>query len=76
MDIDYQYEEMMEDIRATVVVELIGTDLFVTNHDRSISAKMEIGDLAQTEIVENLLGSNDFWASFLGSLSAALGRTS
>jgi len=38
------------------------------------SATMELNSEEEGELVKTLLYSNDFWASFLGSLSAAIGK--
>ncbi len=37
-------------------------------------ASMDLHTDEEGELVKTLLYSNDFWAQFLGSLSAALGR--
>jgi hypothetical protein len=60
-------DETVEERYALAEIDIIGSDVFVTAD--GVSAKMELTSDHEVELVRKLLTSNDFWASFLDSLS-------
>jgi hypothetical protein len=57
-----------------VDIELHGLDLYIDYGKPRQGATMQLKNSEEAELVKMLLEDNNFWAAFLGSLSAAIGR--